>query len=142
MTDAVNRVLGRSVRDLAGEVDEALGRLAQARGLEAVAQDTLAMAQADVSQALRAVEAARDALFEQHPDLAPKGWGTTSNQEQPVTQPHLPFDPGPGLDPSKFEAEVLEVDDMNDPRFTGGVSPVSSSSDEPLPDIEWGEDGE
>lgn len=133
----VDRLMGRSVRDLAEEVDAALGRLAQARGLEAQAQDALRLAQQDVKRASREVMDARDALFQEHPDLAPTGWpgpaGTTSAtdqfQEVPVTE-----------NPSAWEAQPVEVDDDNDPRFTAGAgAAISTRDDDPLPPIVWGE---
>lgn len=137
--DAVNRVLGRSVRDLADEVDQALGRLAQARGLEAAATEALRLAQQDVARAQQEVAQARDALFEEHPDLRPDNQpGPTIQQETPMSQPqHVPE----GLDPSKFDPEIIEVDDPNDSRYTAGagVSSVPTGDGEPLPPIEWGE---
>lgn len=135
----MDRLVGRSVRDLAEEVDAALGRLAFARGTREAAQQALDLADGDVRQAMLDLEAARDALFNDHPDLAPKGWGTPTNQEQTMSQPTLPFDPGPGLDPSKFDPIPIEVDDPNDSRFTAGMSTVPTDDDEPLPDLVWGE---
>lgn len=137
MGDLVNRVLGRSVVDLAGEVDAALGRLASAQHQHAQCVESLAQATALVEQARADVDEARDALFREHPDLAPKGWGTpaNANQEQPMSS----IDPGPGLDPSKFDPEPVIVDDANDPRFTGGASPIPTGDDAPLPPIEWEE---
>lgn len=128
----------RSVRDLAEEVDAALGLLAEARGLEAATLDTLALAREDVRKAEEAVKKARDALFEEHPDLAPKGWGTPAiqNKETPVIDPSNPA-LLPGQDPSKFEP--VEVDDSDDPRFTAGAQIVSPSDTDDLPPIVWGE---
>lgn len=134
--------MGRSVVDLAQNVDDALGRLAQARGLEAQASDALRLAQADVRKAEADVAAARDALFAEHPDLSPTPRPTIVNHngENPVAQPS-PDNPAllPGQDPSKFE--VVEVDDANDPRFTAGagVSPIPTGDGEPLPPVEWEE---
>lgn len=142
----MSRLLGRSVRDLAEEVDNALGRLASARGLEAVAQDTLRLAQADVAKAEAEVAAARDALFEEHPDLRPSTWSPVSDfqpQEASVSATPAPLsgDLEGHLDPSKFEA--IEVDDSDDPRWTSGAAPVvSPSEDDDLPPIVWGEHDE
>lgn len=134
--DAVNRVLGRSVRDLAGEVDEALGRLAQARGLEATATDALRMAQQDVAKAQQDVAEARDALFTEHPDLAPDGWSKPV-KENPRTAVPLPDEML--ANPGAWDPEPIEVDDANDSRYTGGVSSIPVGDDEPLPPIEWEE---
>lgn len=145
--DAARRLLGRSVVDLAEEVDAALAHLSLCQVAESQAAEALAIAQSETRAAEEAVGRTRDALFEQHPDLAPKGWGTpaTHQQEDPVTAAHPdPSNPAllPGQDPSKFE--VVEVDDADDPRFTAGsgVSPVPTSDTEPLPPIVWGEHDE
>lgn len=122
--------MGRSVRDLAGEVDEALGRLAQAQGLEATAIDTLRLAEADVAKARADVAAARDALFKEHPHLAPDGWS------KPV--PKIEAAP-PQENPGAWDPEPVEVDDPNDSRFTAGATVVDPSDDADLPPIVWGE---
>ena len=127
LKDTVNRLMGRSVVDLAGEVDAALGRLAEARGLEAQCVEALGIAEQDVLRAQRAVAAARDALFAEHPDLRPEG-----------TYIEMTPPPAPDLHPH-FESEVIEIDDDNDPRYTGGASSIPVSDDEPLPPIMWEE---
>lgn len=136
--DIVNRMLGRSVRDLADEVDQALGRLASAQGLEAQASDALALARADVATARQEVSTARDALFAQHPDLAPEGWNVNTN---PRTQ--IPTPDEAVANPGAWDPDPVEVDDANDPRFTAGVSSVVPVSDDAeLPPIVWGENDE
>lgn len=131
----MNRLLGRSVVDLAQAVDEALGELAQAQGQEAACQEALRLAQQDVAAAQAKVRAARDALFEEHPRLA----GTDVPKQQEEIDVHHPRADqiGPATDPSKFE--VVEVDDDNDPRYTAGFSPVSPRDDVDLPPVEWEE---
>lgn len=146
IVDAVNRMLGRSVVDLAQEVDDALGALAHAKGQQAACQQALALANEDVAAAEAKVRAARQALFDEHPDLL----GDATPPQPPVSSGGIVGaidvahpDPSallPGQDPSKFE--VVEVDDANDPRFTAGFSPVSASDDEDLPPIEWTEHDE
>lgn len=106
--------LWRSVRDLAEEVDDALGRLALAKGQEAAAQEALDLAKKDVAEAEQEVARARDALFSEHPELARDAAPT----------------------PPPADTEVVEVDDENDPRFTSGIV---VSPDEDLPPIEWNE---
>lgn len=129
-------LLGRSVVDLAGDVDKALMRLADARGLQAQAQQALALADDDVREAMVAVQDARDALFKEHPELA-----GGSAAPSPVADPPVADAVPEGLDPSKFEA-IGEVDDDNDPRYTSGASSVSSVDSEPLPPVVWGEHDE
>lgn len=140
--DAVNRVLGRSVVDLAQAVDDALNELAQAKGQQAACQQALTLADEDVAAAEAKVRAARDALFEEHPHLV------VTQPQQPQVPTSAPTHGGPvkhpdpsallpGQDPSKFE--VVEVDDSDDPRFTAGFSPVSPSDDEDLPPVVWTE---
>lgn len=120
----MSRLLGRSVKDLAEEVDVALGRLAQARGHREACQLALNLADDDVREAMVAVETARDALFQEHPDLA---GGSVSSS--PVTEP-LVSDDG---------YEIVEVDDDNDPRFTGGASSIDPTDGAPLPPVVWTE---
>lgn len=129
--------MGKSVRELAEDVDAALGRLAQARGLEAEAQDALSLAQQDVAKAYADVADARDALFAEHPELAPA----------PALQiPRPPDGPIPALkgtivttNNSAWDPMPVEVDDDHDPRFTGGASVVSPVDGEDLPPVEWEE---
>lgn len=132
--DTVARLMGRSVVDLAGEVDAALGRLAQARGLEAQATEALLLAQHDVARAQEEVAAARDALFDEHPDLRPQGVVVAPRQNGKTSMAHPHPTPGPA-----WESEPVEVDDADDPRFTAGASVVPVSDTEPLPPIVWGE---
>lgn len=138
----MDRILGRSVVDLAGAVDDALGRLAQARGLQEAARHALALADDDVRDAQQAVESARDALFEEHPDLRPQGVTVAQPTQHtgPVVPAPLSGDIEGTLDPSKFEA--VEVDDSDDPRYTAGASVVSASESDELPPIVWGEHDE
>lgn len=116
----VDKILRRPVVDLAQAVDDALTRLAEARGLEAIAQETLLLAQRDVREAQQAVATARDALFTEHPELGM----ATAVAAVPVV--------------AETGYEQVEVDDENDPRFTGGVE-ISPDEDVPLPPIEWEE---
>lgn len=137
----VDRILGRSVRDLAGEVDEALGQLAQARGLEAAARDALDLALNDVAKAERGVREARDALFREHPDLAPDGWapaGTVSATDQWDLHPGTLREGNMPKNPA-WDDEVIHIDDDSDPRFTAGASTISPVDGDPLPPIEWAE---
>lgn len=129
-------MLGRSVRDLAEEVDAALGRLASAKHQEQQCEESLAQARQMVADAQADVDRARDELFTEHPDLAPR-----PTHRPPVSSGGIEgaMDVAllPGQDPSKFEP--VEVDDDNDPRFTAGASVVSASDDADLPPVEWEE---
>lgn len=144
--DVARRLLGRSVVDLAQEVDDALGALAQAQGQEAACQEALRLAQQDVAAAHAKVRAAREALFTEHPhlrgdtDTQPPTTRSSGGIEGAIDVAHPdPTNPAllPGQDPSKFE--VVEVDDADDARFTAGVSTVPTGDDEPLPPIVWEE---
>jgi len=117
----MDKILRRPVVDLAQEVDDALGRLAHARGQQEACRHALSLADGDVRQAEQAVAAARDALFAEHPELVPG----------PAPAVAAPIAPETGY-------ERVEVDDENDPRFTAGVE-VSTSDDDPLPPIVWEE---
>lgn len=136
----MSRLLGRSVRDLAEEVDVALGKLAQARGLQEVARNALLLADDDVREAEQAVSAARDALFREHPELGVTTSPTVTTTSGGDVHPS-PDNPAllPGQDPSKFE--MVEVDDADDPRFTAGAGAVAVDprDDADLPPIVWGE---
>lgn len=118
----MDKILRRPVVDLAQDVDAALGRLAHAQGQQAAAEEVLRLAQQDVREAQQAVADARDALFREHPELAPTS--------APVVSA-APVAPETGY-------EVVEVDDENDPRFTAGVD-ISPNEDDPLPPVEWEE---
>lgn len=130
----LRRLMGRSVQDLAGEVDEALGRLASAQHQRAVAEESLEQAKNLEAQCHREVDAARDALFNEHPALAPKGW-----REPTMIEKRVAAETAADTPPGAWDPEVVEVDDENDSRFTAGASPVSANDSEPLPPIEWNE---
>jgi hypothetical protein len=87
----------RSVRDLAEQVDDALGKLALAKGQQAQVHAALLLADDDVREAEQAVQRARDALFLEHPELA--GGAAPS----PVA---------PSVSDEGFE--MVEVDDADD----------------------------
>jgi len=128
----VDRLLRRSVVDLAQQVDDALGALAQARGQEEAARLALNLAQDDVRDAQARVAEARAALFKEHPDLV--GDSQPTNNQEPTVHPR-PDSLLPGQDPSKFE--VVEVDDSDDPRFTAGFSTTPTDDGADLPPIDF-----
>jgi hypothetical protein len=106
--DAVNRVLGRSVVDLAGAVDEALADLARARGVQAECEVALELAKGDVRASLSRLADARAALFKEHPDLL-------------ADAPPLPTGATPANDGSDGGLwETVEVDDPDAPPAPGG----------------------
>jgi hypothetical protein len=129
--------MGRSVVDLAGEVDTALARLAEAEGERERVMLALTLADDDVARARQAVNTARDALFKEHPHLAPDGWSQPVT-ENPRTRVLLPDEAV--ANPGAWDPEVVEVDDPDDPEYTAGA-PVSIPTDdsEPLPPIVWEE---
>jgi hypothetical protein len=142
MTDTSN-VMSTQDTLLAQRVDDALSALAQAQGTRAACQQALDLADQDVRKAMADVEHARDALFEEHPELA--GSGASS----PAPDPAAAWEPGrtqtvpEGLNPAAFDPEVIEVDDDNDTRFTGGGGPAPSPDDDaPLPPVVWAEHDE
>lgn len=134
----MDRILGRTVVDLAGEVDAALGRLASAQHQEAQARESLSQAQAMVAQARHDVAEARDALFAEHPDLAPEGW-TMHDRKHEDPRDRIPLPDEAIANPGAWDPTPVEVDDANDSRYTGGVSTIPTGDDEPLPPIEWEE---
>jgi len=143
--DAVNRLLGRSVVDLAQAVDDALSHLAFCKGQQAEVQEALRVADEDVAQAQRLLESARDALFDEHPEL--RGGVTIVNPQDdwapPGPAPTLPGQVIPeGLNPEAFDPVPIEVDDADDPRFTGGVPAVSPNEEDDLPPVVWTEHDE
>lgn len=125
----------RTVVDLAGAVDTALSKLAQAKGELEEARHFLELKEADVVDAQRAVSQARDALFKEHPELVPDNPLQAANHVDGVLTLAIPDIPHVDV-PQLWE--TVEVDDANDPRFTDGVE-VSPADGDPLPPIEWAE---
>ena len=127
--------MGRSVVDLAGEVDAALGRLASAEHQRAVAEESLEQAKNLEAQCRREVDEARDALFEEHPSLAPKGWTHTETKRDIVAERRQTED---RIDAGPWDPEPVEVDDENDPRFASGAG-AALPTDGPLPPLDFEE---
>lgn len=131
--------MGRSVKDLAEEVDNAKalldmaeGRLAEQRGRVAAEEENVRLAQEDYDRAV-------EALVTEHPHLVgttPRGPSARNSIIRERNQSRVKTD-----DDSLWE--TIEVDDENDPRYTAGVPLVSPDPSEPIGAIDFEErDGE
>lgn len=138
LVQKLGRLMGRSVVDLAGDVDDALGALAMAQGQREAAAEALRLSDIDVAEAQARVNAARDALFTEHPHLAPPGGLPMLEDKNPRTRVPLPDEAL--ANPGAWDPDPVEVDDPDDPEYTAGA-PVSIPVDdsEPLPPIVWQE---
>lgn len=126
-----DRIMGRSVKDLAQEVDDAKALLDTAEGRLAEQLGRVAQEEQNVALARQDYEAACAALVKEHPHLVGNDKKESPVKQRPVITNHHDGDPG------AWSEEVVEVDDENDPRFVGDVPLVSTSDDEPIGPIDF-----
>lgn len=127
----LNRLMGRSVTDLAKEVDDAKALLDAAEGRLAYQQGLVAAEEDNVLLARRDYDAAVQALIDEHPHLV----GVDRKKEHRM---HEPMTHDEALaNPSAWDPEVVEVDDENDPRYTGGAPAISPKDTEPIGTIDF-----